>query len=220
MQPCTKAKLFTYSLRFLAVAVTGILAWYFAEPVAARIGHQLTDGWQLGIGALAGLVALIISNRALDFTEDCMTIPDAGDQRLAAAGSSCSREGCRRYVAPSATGQPAVKPCKKKAAGTSKADSAESFQLGTVIDNQTITVVLEQAQAGPLNLLVTVKGLTASQFKGNNGLRGRLEALGGVSWENPRNLGDGRREMRGVIQSESERQRIVARLKDIASRYA
>ncbi|MGD9682040.1 MAG: hypothetical protein AB7W16_12720 [Candidatus Obscuribacterales bacterium] len=220
MQPCTKAKLFTYSLRFLAVALTGILAWYFAEPVAAKFGHELTDGWQMGIGAIAGLVALIISNRALDFTEDCMTIPDAGDQHLAAAGSSCSREGCRRYVAPPVSGQPARKPCKKKEAGASKADSAESFQLGTVIENQTMTVVLEQAQAGPLNLSVTVKGLTASQFKGNNGLRGRLEAVGGISWENPRNLGDGRREMRGAIQSDSDRQRIVGRLKEIASRYA
>ncbi|MBZ0188978.1 MAG: hypothetical protein K8F91_22225 [Candidatus Obscuribacterales bacterium] len=213
MQPCTKAKLWTYCLRFLAVIVTGLAAWYFSQPIAEYFGRHLSDHWQVGSGVIGSLIALLISNRALDFTEDCMTIPDVVAQ-AEGPRASCSKEGCHRSGQSSANSdaRESGKLCSKEVTG-------QPFSFGTVVANRNFTAVLEQVQANELTVVVTVSGLTSSQFKGNNGLRHRLESVAGITWENPTNLGNGKRIMKGRFGENGNRDALVAKLKEIGSRY-
>jgi hypothetical protein len=65
---------------------------------------------------------------------------------------------------------------------------------------------------------VTIIGVSASRFKDKqSGLRKKIEAVSGVRWENPKNLGNGTREMVGRVTHVAQREAIIARLQEIAA---
>jgi len=95
MNPCWKARIHTALARAGAALVTGGLAWYLALPVALHFHYQLGDGLRLVIGLVFALIALAISTKALDFTEDCMSVPDEYAHAKAAGLISCNKKSCR-----------------------------------------------------------------------------------------------------------------------------
>ncbi|MDZ4834075.1 MAG: hypothetical protein SGJ27_09890 [Candidatus Melainabacteria bacterium] len=237
MNPCFKARIQTAGARSLAVIATGVVSWYVAQPIAQYFEKSLSDPMQIGIGVVAALVALFVSKRALDFTEDCMTVPDAALARAAVGTErTCRKKSCHLRL--DADGKPVPGSGKSDCAnksGSGKSDSTSDKTAGksntgceahdlarsalstTVSDHPTIKVSVQADQGGTI-VTVDITGVSAAKFKDKqSGLRKKLENIGGVKWENPRNLGDGNRQMVGRMLDTSRREAIVARLQGLAS---
>lgn len=224
MNPCTQARIQTAVARSLAVIATGVVSWYVAQPIAQHFDKTLSDPMQIGIGVVAAIVALFVSKRALDFTQDCMTIPD---KTLAPAAVGCRKKTCQLRHDAAAGAQCANKPAsgKSDAASSDKAgstsasgcDAARSTPNVTVADHASIKVSVSTDQGATI-VTVDITGVSSAKFKDKqSGLRKKLEGVGGVKWENPRNLGDSNRQMVGRITDNSRREAIIASLQRLAS---
>lgn len=228
MNPCLQARIQTAVARSLAVVATGVLSWFVAQPIAQYFDKTLSDPMQIGIGVVAAIVALFVSKRALDFTEDCMTVPDTALARAAVGERKCRKKSCQvRFVddAPQPgtgcannSGNGQTDPSQPVAPASSNGcDAARSTLNVTVADNPAMKVMLSTDQ-GVTTVTVDITGVSSSKFKDKqSGLRKKLENVGGVKWENPRNLGDNKRQMVGRIVDNARREAIVARLQALAS---
>jgi len=177
-----------------------------------------------GISGLFGVIALFVSKRVFDFTEDCMSVPDTAT----APGLHTGRERCRKKnchlngAANAPSGNAAATTNKDDAALRVSApvqlDPAAAHTSAVILANSKLNVSLNTTD-GVTTVKVIASGLSASQFKGNNGLRQRLENLAGVSWQNPKNLGDGTRQMEGTITDAAKREEVVARILELGKRF-
>jgi len=231
MNPCLRARIHTFAARSLAVIATGVVSWYVAQPIAQHFDKTLSDPMQIGIGVVAALVALFVSKRALDFTEDCMTIPDSALAHAAVGVErKCRKKTCQVRFTDDAP-QPGAE-CANKS-GSGKADPAsdkanptepntgcnasKSALNITVADHPSMKVSLSNDQGATI-VTVDITGVSSSKFKDKqSGLRKKLENIGGVKWENPRNLGENNRQMVGRIVDTARREAIIARLQGLAS---
>lgn len=216
MSPCTQARILTAATRTLAVAAAGVAAWYVAQPVAQYFGHSLTDLWQFGVGGIVALIALFVSKRALDFTQDCMTVPDAVAR--AAHGTrpaTCRKKSCRSQVFE----DPADKPKAQPDSPDISCDGGNAASQGltvTVADSPSVKVEFQAGQSAT-TVTVTISGVSAAKFKDKQcGLRKKIESVGGVKWDNPKNLGNNSRRITGRITDSTRREAIIARLQEIA----
>jgi hypothetical protein len=200
MKLCSQAQLQVWIIRFLALAAVAAGAWYIAQPVAQHFHFDLNNNVRFVVAAVAGIAAWFVSKRAFDFTEECLDIP----QFASAAHSEGSRGSCSIFN----------RRCQAEREHAD--DAAPSSQGdGTLVSNSRLTIDVQAT-----TITVTANGLTSSQFKGNNGLRGRLEAIRGIAWSNPTNLGESRRQMVGTLAPSANRAEVLARLQQVAQRFA
>jgi hypothetical protein len=226
MNPCLKARIQTAIARSLAVVATGVVSWYVAQPIAQHFEQSLSDPMQIGIGVFAALVALFVSKRALDFTQDCMTVPDHTLAKTAVG--PCRKKTCQLRLSDDAA--PNGKTTCASRAESGKTDAGKSTPNGcdahaiaqsalnvTVADHPSMKVSVATDQGATI-VTVDITGVSAAKFKDKqSGLRKKLENIGGVKWENPSNLGDSNRQMVGRITDNARREAIVARLQGLAS---
>ncbi len=130
------------------MVAAGILIWYFAQPVAQHFGYVLTDLARVLVGLTGALLALLICKRPLDFTEDCMNVPDgcvysraesaADDARQAQGGGTFS--GVFDAVPVHPVISPTKKSCRVRCAGQSDAgeqkDGAQDGKPGGKSDGR------------------------------------------------------------------------------------
>lgn len=221
MSPCTKARIQTAVARLLAVGAVGVAAWFLADVAAQRFALELTEPMKYGIGGLFGVIALFVSKRVFDFTEDCMSVPDTAMAPGVHTGKeTCRKKNCRLNETSSAAGNPAsttgddatlrvAPPVQLDAAGNTSAVILQTAKLNVSLSTTD----------GVTTVKVVANGLSASQFKGNNGLRQRLEKVSGITWGNPKNLGDNTRQMEGTISDAAKREEIVARILELGKRF-
>ena len=76
MRTCRQARILTWSTRAIAVVATGAISWFVAQPIAQQFEVTLSDPMQIAVGAVCALIALFVSKRPLDFTQDCLAVPD------------------------------------------------------------------------------------------------------------------------------------------------
>ncbi len=224
MNPCLKARIQTAAARTLAVVATGVVSWYVAQPIAQRFEQTLSDPMQIGIGFVAALVALFVSKRALDFTQDCMTVPDSTLARTAVG--PCRKKACSLRSSDNVPGA-ADKTCTsndrsaKPEPGKHGCEARATTQSGlnaTVADHASMKVSVSTDPQGATIVTVDIIGVSASRFKDKqSGLRKKIENVGGIKWENPRNLGESNRQMVGRITDNTRREAVIARLQGLAS---
>jgi hypothetical protein len=212
------------------VAATGVVSWYVAQPIAQQFDVTLSDPMQIGIGGVAALLALLVSKRALDFTQDCMTVPDVvAHGAIGAERAACRKKNCRsnatdggasKGVAGCAADANGVADNKSAASADRVADNKSDASAGlttTVSDHESMKVAV-QTNDGVTTVTVTISGVSSAKFKDKqSGLRKKIEGVAGVTWSNPKNLGNGSREMVGRIRDNSSRETVIARLQALAA---
>lgn len=213
MRSCAQARILTWTARALSVAATGAVSWYVAQPIAEHFGTTLTDPMQIGIGGFFALIAFFVSKRALDFTQDCMTVPDA----LAASATDLKRT-CRKKSCGETANSDSGASSSASQTGSDSNDQIDANQLSTTVaDHQSMKVSVQTTDGATL-VTVTICGVSSSRFKDKqSGLRKKIEGIGGVNWGNPKNLGNGNREMVGRIIDASRRESVIARLQSLAA---
>jgi len=220
MTPCQQARILTWCTRGLAVAATGAVSWYVAQPIAQYFGHSLSDPMQIGVGCLFALAALFVSKRALDFTQDCMTVPDsmasAAHNPASEKPTTCRKKACHLHTDDVPTDAPIAGTPPKTCAADPKSFAPQNLTT-TVADTQTMKVSVQTAD-GITTVTVVINGVSAAKFKDKqNGLRKKLESVGGINWDNPKNLGNGSRQMTGRIGASVSRESVITRLQQIAN---
>ncbi len=221
MAPCTKARLQTVFLRLATVAAVTLGVWFAAEPVGQYFQWPVTGTIALGAGAVAGVIALAISWRLFDFTQDCMSVPD----NVATGAMGKKRKRCRHGACEfriddtvnnkAQPGELAPMSIVKPGCGTRK-NQGESCKK--VFDSEKISIELQRQEAGSPKIVVTIRGLSGSQFKGQNGLRSRLESISDITWSNPSNK-DSVRVMEGEVL-EANVDQALARVREVTARYS
>lgn len=199
MRTCRQARILTWSTRALAVVATGAISWFVAQPIAQQFDVTLSDPMQLAVGAVCALIALFVSKRPLDFTQDCLAVPDE--------------------VSHGALGLEV--PAEKVVASSPRTVAAKTISpqpFSTTVANHDSMKVSVNTTDGITIVTVTISGVSASKFKDKqSGLRKKIESVTGVRWENPKNLGNGTREMVGRVTHTSHREAVVARLQELAA---
>lgn len=214
MDKCTQERIQIATYRTLITAGAGVAAWFLAGFIAQRYSLDLTAPVQLGIGLLTMIGSWFATKPMFSFTQECLAMQEATSARPKKAAAT------KVYL-----------PQAKASAATAriKADKpvltpVAALTVGKFHEQGRVSIEVLAPAEGSTNLqvAVTVRGLSASEFKGNNGnggFRSKLENIAGVSWENPKNLGDGRRTMTGVIKSSNSGE-VGAKLKEVAARYS
>lgn len=213
MDPCRKARIQTAIARGLATIATGVVAWFAALPIAQHFEYTLTDTYRIGIGFAFALVALFVSKRALDFTEDCMIVPDATKAAPANSVVSCRKPGCRHIGEGAPDGKTASDSGAAKNALTGHSNPLSGK---TAVTRGPVSIEYHAEEGGITLVTVTVTGITAAAFKCKNGLRAKLEKVGHIKWEHPKNLGNNSRQMIGRISDANKREQVLAALQAIA----
>jgi hypothetical protein len=211
MDKCTKERIQIASLRTGITAVSGAALWFLSGWLSQKYGVNLAIQGQIGISLVAMIGTWFATKPMFSFTEECLLMKEATSARPKLADA-------RKVYLPQV----------RVAAATAKikADDKNStppvtLAAGTLFNQGRITVEVARPEGSTPQVTVTVTGLSASEFKGNNGtggLRGRLENIAGISWENPKNLGNGKRTITGAVKSSNEGE-VAAKLKETASRY-
>jgi hypothetical protein len=99
---------------------------------------------------------------------------------------------------------------------------AVTLSAGKLFAQGRVLIEVTRPEGSAPQVTVTTSGFSASDFKGNNGnggFRQKLENIAGIKWENPKNLGEGKRTMTGAVKSSNEGE-VAAKLVETAGRYA
>lgn len=236
MNNCTKARFELFVVRLFALLGTGVTAWWLAGAAAQYFHYDLNNWLQVGAGAVCGIAAWFASKGLLDFTGDCLDVPSvAVGLHGEPAGSPAHKTHCGKAGCPhpkgngvAAGGAPTsgdkVTPPAKASAATTSSGRTETAPpaLGSLIKTSKLSVDSAEVPEGGIKVTVVVTGLSASQFKGNNGnngFRGRVENVAGIKWGKPVNLKDGRRQMEGTITDTTKAAEALGRLTAAVDRY-
>lgn len=201
MRTCRQARILTWSTRAIAVVATGAISWFVAQPIAQQFEVTLSDPMQIAVGAVCALIALFVSKRPLDFTQDCLAVPD--EVSHGALGLEVEK---------------VASPNSSAGSKSSLATTPSPRSLNTTVADLDSMKVSVNTTDGATVVTVTISGVTASRFKDKqSGLRKKIESVNGVRWENPKNLGNGTREMVGRVTHVAHREAVVARLQELAA---
>lgn len=212
MDKCTKERIQIASLRTGVTAIAGGALWFLSGWLAHKYGVNLAIEGQIGISLVAMIGTWFATKPMFSFTEECILMQEATSARPKLADA-------RKVYLPQ--GRVAAATAKIKADDKGSTPPA-TLAAGTLFKQGRITVEVVRPDGTAPQVTVTVTGLSASEFKGNNGnggLRQKLENIAGISWENPKNLGEGKRTISGAVKSSNEGE-VAAKLKELASRYS
>lgn len=205
MDKCQRQRITLLSLRSLLSAGVGVVAGFAAFLAANHFGIDLPAGSEALFGCAAGAVTWFASRSKFQFTEECMHMARGADLRQVAP-VKLGKERPVRSAAPSAGKKPETRTPAVLNAG-------QFFKRGR------IEVTVQVGENDSKNIEVTTRGLSGSEFKGNNGLRPRLEAVAGVKWENPKNEQNGNRTMTGKLVKGANESEIAAKIVSICERF-
>jgi hypothetical protein len=246
MDKCTKERIQIYSMRTAASAAVAAGLWYLASLLTQHYGVEYTGLEQAG-AAVVGLIGTWFATKPMfSFTEECILMQEGSSRRGRTlqvqpghTRTAQTTQASRKSAATKPSTKPSTNPSGKSSTGqvfvpqqrvaaaasrntASNAVSPVTLAAGTLFNKGRVSVAVVRDSAGQAEVTVTAAGLSASEFKGasgNNGMRQKLEKISGISWQNPKNLGDGKRVMVGVVKSSNEGE-VAARLTEVASRYS
>lgn len=171
--------------RLLAALAVGAIAGLVAPKVGAHFDFLVSQLMQTGIGAAAALLTWFASRRLFDFTEDCMEVPT---------------------MSPAFQKAPDNRPVHALRPAADKSKDACRTCVGAARLEQ------QPQEDGSIRVVVTTTGLTKREF---NTLRARLEQVRGITWQNPKNLGEGKRQIEGVAPASPSRPESLKRLEEL-----
>lgn len=209
MDHCQKQRIKFTTLRGGLSLLTGVLCWFLLSFAASKFGWSVAP---LHVGLLSALLTITawFSTRPMfKFTEECMSMTKGRtirNVRPAKSNPPLDRLAARPRAVVSPTTPPATSPI-------------EMIQGGKLIEKDKVTITVNATDKSR-SVTVTMRHVGARQFKGNNGnngLRARLEKIGGIKWSFPKNdPASGVRTMEGVITG-ADNARIAAELMAVAN---
>lgn len=209
MNKCQRQKLKLGVLHTLATSLAAVAAWYGGAWVSQHLDLQFTLTYLLGIALVGAGLGYLITRPMFQFTQECLSMDEA----------KTARQGTVNTTKRSATAS-----AKSASAMPSHRSSAQSpavialSQGGTVFDGRRVSIVCVVNQSGR-TVKVTTREVSNSQFKGNNGLRQRLAGISGISWQDPKNLGNGVRAIEGDLSGGVDYNQVADRLTTLASKF-
>lgn len=224
MDHCQKQRIKLNFLHSLLSIGGGVLFFLGVGWATGHYGYSVTQE-QLAVGSVIfAALAWFASSPMFKFTEECMNMKSASeDRRVKPAPSKLPTvpgPGDKGKAAKSnADPKLAVKPAAVVKREAPPAAPSEMSAGGKIFDRGRITVAVILTD-GNRTVNVTTRGLSNSDFKGQQGLRSKLEAIPGISWANPKNEGNGVRTIQGTIVSGAKDDEIAQKLKLIAERVA
>lgn len=213
----------TQIARSFATLAVMLTAWFGAEKLAEMADMQLPILLQgavtLGFGALTWLV----SRSALNFAEDCLHVPPAiapgltSNNKLTGGTSQEAKPGGEKEEAAGKKEEETVSAADQKAERATRPDEPGSdTQTRKLLSTSKLEIETSEVADGDLQIVVTVTGLTNALFKKQGGLLQKLQRVPSVVWQRPKNLGDGRKQIAGVLPAGCDRSDALDRLRSIA----
>ncbi|MBL0186350.1 MAG: hypothetical protein IPP97_11495 [Candidatus Obscuribacter sp.] len=207
MDKCQRQRITLNTMHGLLSLAVGLITGFGAYYAANHFGVDLPYGSEAAAGVFMTVMTWLVSKSKFQFTEECMHMARGADLRQVSPVKLNKARPVRAAVNPQK-----VKPAA--AAATAELNIGKLFERGRV------TVSVEAGENNSKRVVFTTRGLSGSDFKGNNGLRSRLENISGVQWENPKNEQNGTRSMAGSVVSTANEGEIAAKLKLAAEKFA
>ncbi len=211
MDHCQKQRIKVNTLHGALSLAGGVFCGFLLGAAATRFGWDITPNQTLLVSALVTVIGWFTSKPMFAFTEECMTMKKGRVERPTQPVKSnppLNRLGTARPAA-------AVKTLKSPAECP-----IEMTQGGKLFDQRGVVVTINKTESGR-TVLVSMKGASSSQFKGNNGARARLESIPGIKWSFPKNdTATGVRTIEGTIAPTAANEKVAASLIEICSRLA
>lgn len=211
MDHCQKQRIKVNTLHGALSLVGGVFCWFLLGAAATRFGWDISPTQILMVSGLVTVIGWFTSKPMFKFTEECMTMNKGRSERNTQPVKSSpplNRLGNARAAA-------AVK--------TFKAPVDCPIQMtqgGKLFEQGGVVVTINKTESGR-TVLVSMKGVSSSQFKGNNGARARLENIPGIKWSFPKNdTVAGVRTIEGTISPTAADDKVAANLIEICSRLA
>lgn len=204
MDKCQRQRITLNTMHGLLSASVGLVTGFGAYYGASHFGVDLPYGSEVAAGAFMTVLTWLVSKSKFQFTEECMHMARGADVRQV---SPVKLNKARPVRA-------AVNAQKVKPAIT------DDLSVGKLFERGRVTVMVEAGENNSKRVVFTTRGLSGSDFKGNNGLRSRLENISGIQWDNPKNDQNGTRSMSGSVVSAANEGEIAAKLKLAAEKFA
>ncbi len=176
--------------RLFVILATGIVVGVAAHGINETLGQNLPFWLPYALGATASLLSIPATRRAFNFAADCMQIPERMTQRVT--------QGAQRL---SSREEPAL-PETKASNVASDARPAPAVRL-----------CQSACPDGSISVTVETRCLGKRKF---TTLRGRLESITGIKWSFPKNHGDERRTISGLVRPGPHQQAAVTKLEQLA----
>jgi len=192
--------------RWLLTLLVGAGAFYGAEYLTTQ--HSLHEAVPYAATAIAAVVTWLVSGRVLAAARDTLAFPTEDSP---AAPPAVQARPAMFVRTPPATPAPTAKT-------SCGCPSPEPGKSTVIARNARMSVVAFGEDNGSFTVQVTAR-VSGSEFKGPGGLRGKLEALEGIKWEHPKNLGSEGRQMNGRVHA-AVYARVAAALKQLAERVS
>jgi len=209
MDHCQKQRIKFTALRGLLSAAAGVICWFLLGAAATKFGLSITANQTLFVGAALTIIGWFSTKRMFRFTEECMSMKEGkGERNLKPATKS--NPPLDRLATRPATAVKTLKPA---------ADCPlEMVNGGKLIAKSRVTVTINKTDDGR-TVTVTMKGIGSGEFKGDSGVRSRLESIPGIKWSFPKNdSANGVRTMEGVITPSATNDKVAAGLIEVANR--
>ena len=212
MDHCQKQRIKFTALRGLLSVTAGVICWFLLGAAATKFGLNITATQTIFAGAALTILGWFSTKPMFRFTEECMSMKEGKGDRSVKPATKSNPPLDRLAVRP-ATAVKTLKPAAEC--------PVEIVNGGKLIAKSNVTVTINKTDEGR-TVLVSMKGLSSSQFKGNNGnngVRARLESIPGIKWSFPKNdSGAGVRTMEGVITPAADNEKVAAGLIEAANR--
>jgi len=208
MDKCKKERIQIASLRAGLTGIAGGALWFASAWLATHYGLNLELEGQAGISLVGMLATWFATKPMFSFTAECVAMQEATSPRS-------------KTNTAASTQQKAAAPAKVKADKPTATPEPITLSTGKLFNQGRISIDVSRNEGNVAQVTVTARGLTGSEFKGNNGnggLRQKLESIPGIAWEHPKNA-DGTRIMTGTVKAANEGD-VAAKLKDTASRFS
>lgn len=209
MDHCQKQRIKFTALRGLLSVTAGVICWFLLGAAATKFGLSITDNQTLFVGAAITIIGWFSTKRMFRFTEECMSMKEGkGERNLKPA--TRSNPPLDRLATRPATAVKTLKPA---------ADCPlEMVNGGKLVAKSRVTVTINKTDDGR-TVSVVMKGIGSGEFKGDSGVRARLESIPGIKWSFPKNdSANGVRTMEGVITPAAVNDKVAAGLIEAANR--
>lgn len=208
MDHCQKQRIKFTALRGLLSVASGAFCWFLLGLAATKFGLSITPNQTLFVGAALTIIGWFSTKRMFRFTEECMSMNVSKGERTPRPATKSNPPLDRLAVRPAT----AVKTAKAVAECP-----VEFVQGGQLISKSRVTVTITKSDAGR-SVAVVMRGVGSGEFKGNSGVRARLESISGIKWSFPKNdPATGVRTMEGVITPAAANDKVAACLIAVAN---
>ncbi|MFA6211405.1 MAG: hypothetical protein WCT03_22940 [Candidatus Obscuribacterales bacterium] len=209
MDHCQKQRIKFTALRGLLSVTAGVICWFLLGAAATKFGLGISANQTLFVGAALTIIAWFSTKPMFRFTEECMSMKVAKGERNIKPVNKSNPPLNRLATRPAAAAVKTLKPA---------ADCpVEIVQGGQLISKNRVTVTITKNDTGR-SVAVVMRGVGSGEFKGNSGVRARLESIPGIKWSFPKNdPTSGVRTIEGVITPSAANEKVAACLIAVAN---